>query len=192
MSYIDQVKFATGFWGSNDGSDYRHFLMLKKIGPRLLDGQSHRVLEIGGWQGALAENINRNSGMVEWLNIDIAINSIIRNVNHSEMYRCIIQSDYIWNLWPSWFKADSFVACHVLEHLKSAEICKLIRCIQLDSGIKQIYIDVPIENSKRMNWDDYEGTHIIDISYDELIEIFTEHGFDLKHKEGTYAEFKRK
>ena len=61
-----------------------------------------------------------------------------------------------------------------------------------DSTVVEIPVDVPIPYDSKPNWNQYDGTHILEISYKELIDLIEKYGFKLDKRVDTYAQFKRR
>jgi hypothetical protein len=86
-------------------------------------------------------------------------------------------------------EADIFIAAHCLEHIRGNEIEYLYNRIK-NSNIKYCLLDIPITD-KPVNWSEYEGTHILEIGYSEIIKLFSQH-FDLIKRNNTFTLWERK
>jgi len=195
MTYIDQLKYAMEFRGNGSGSETRHQLMSKEVELFLAqyDWKSFDILEFGGWEGNLANEILKKTDhwhIIKWHNYDFAIHAILDSECNDWRYRCIIQNKPVWDLSNEFFKEfDIFIASHCLEHIKFKELKGILTNI-VRSPIEFCLLDIPITDTP-VNWNGYEGTHILEVGYLDVIKIFSEH-FDLKKRNNSFTLWRRK
>jgi hypothetical protein len=128
------------------------------------------VVELGGWNGRLAASMLARPDVRFWTNYDLVK---VPQACALPGYRLIVLDDYLWNR-KTPVRADAFVACHTIEHLKAHELDKLIGCLD----VKWVYLEAPLEDGPR-DWTDYSGSHILEIGWDGVGEIMDAHGYDL-------------
>jgi hypothetical protein len=63
------------------------------------------------------------------------------------------------------------VASHVLEHMRIDEVLEL----SLAWDVRSVYVDVPVWSTP--SWDGYEGTHIIEAGYEDILGAIEAAGF---------------
>lgn len=125
------------------------------------------VVELGGWDGWLAEQIlGRDDSIVTWVNYDITPN--VPQVCHRDEYEKVTLIDWPWNCHIT---ADVLIASHVFEHMRISEVEKLVREWDVDA----IYVDIPVGD--HVDWRGYEGTHIIEVGWQEFMDRMADCGY---------------
>ena len=128
------------------------------------------VVEIGGWTGTLAQQtLVQHSEIRLWVNYDFCRSALENSEPTDPRYQTVLLTA------PAWereYRADAFVATHVFEHMKAAEIDKLIPRI----SSRLCYIEAPL-NAGGQSWAGYDGTHILEIGWDGLTELMVAHGW---------------
>lgn len=137
-----------------------------------IGGSALEVLELGGWDGALAQALlSTRTDIASWTNYDIvAVSQVCRHPR----YRLELLGDYLWN--QDEVRGDVFLACHTVEHLTAAELARLFDVLRVEF----IYLQAPIEVSGRSNWDGYNGSHILEIGWDEIDALLLERGYAVR------------
>jgi hypothetical protein len=202
MSYLDQMTYAISFIDNGkDQSETRHQLMSKELTEFFSNTQNriHWIYEFGGWQGYLAKEIlSQFKHIHKWINQDFAIHAIDRTKCNDPRYCAFIQSKPFWqdsNVLESNIgsdelsEIDTFIACHCLEHIKWSELQLMYKIIK-NSDIEFIFIDIPIPDDKP-DWTNYEGTHILDVGYNEVIKLFSQ-DYNLIKRNGSFTSWGRK
>ena len=119
------------------------------------------IVELGGWDGALASSMLTRPDISRWTNYDLVE---VPQVCRHPAYRLAILEDYLWSGDP--IKADVFVACHTIEHLTSEELEKLFDWLR----VKYVYLEAPLK-LEPYDWTGYPGSHILEIGWNEVAEM---------------------
>jgi len=184
MSYADQIKYSMNFIGDDTLAETRHQLISDELRQFLINenriNHTHVIFELGGWKGYLANEILAqfdSSVIWDWYNFDIAIYAMIKTKCLDPRYNCCITNKPIWAFMNAISRrilkeADIFVASHVLEHIKFEEL-EMLYYRLLDSNCRHLFIDIPVPN-ENPNWSNYEGTHILEVGYNEIIKLFSQ------------------
>lgn len=133
-----------------------------------IEGDRLNVVELGGWDGALAEAMLDREDIATWTNYDIVG---VPQVCRRENYRLEVLDDYLWN--QGQVHGHIFVACHTIEHLTGAELEKLFDALH----VEYIYLQAPIGKESGQTWGGYVGSHILEIGWDRIDELLAERGY---------------
>jgi hypothetical protein len=139
-----------------------------------VDGRGGDVLELGGWQGHLAQNVwDLVPGY--WDNYEVCRWAVENSVLSDLRYRPCVATAYLWD-YPSGSLDGyrTFVASHVLEHLRLSEIERLAERLTVDYA----YLQAPIPDVAT-DWAGYDGTHVYDGSWSEIEQAFEASGLRL-------------
>lgn len=144
--------------------------------------QPKTVVELGGWDGALAaEMLDRFPGIQTWVNYDITPD--VPQTCDDVRYDVIVLDDWPWR---RHLVADALVASHVFEHLKAYQIEMLMGAWDVD----RVFMDVPI-GATACSWWGYEGSHILEVGYTDLLGRLRDAGYEPSLVEGTVAHLRR-
>lgn len=134
-----------------------------------------KVLEVGGWNGAVADYMLENFPYIKmWTNYEICQSSIINGKIHDARYMSIVPKTFIWDM-KEILKADVFFASHALEHMKAKQVELLISRL---TTVNRMYIEAPIpDSSTDTSWLGYVGTHILEIGWEQLETMLQSFGF---------------
>ena len=125
------------------------------------------VVELGGWDGALAAIMLSRSDISRWTNYDLVeVPQVCRHAN----YRLELLRDYLWNQEP--VRGDVFVACHTIEHLTAREL-ELLFSVLL---VPYVYLQSPLK-FEPVDWAGYPGSHILEIGWNGVAELLQVCGF---------------
>jgi hypothetical protein len=144
-------------------------------------GGPGNVLEFGGWQGHLAKDVwDQLPPGTEWHNYEVCQKAIDNSVNKEKEYKAIMPSDFLWNYPDDHFKSyKTIVASHSLEHITPDNFKALMKKL---SSASFLYFDIPIWQTIGCEWKGYCGSHILNISWLDIIDILKGHGFTLIHE----------
>ena len=126
--------------------------------------QPQRVVEIGGWDGGLAE---ASYFLDRWVNLDWAD---VPQVCRKPGYQYVILQDFVWT-WTEW--GDAVVMSHVLEHMSEEHLRNLLSVMDA----RAIYVDAPLSEDHRIEWRGSLTAHVLDLSFREVDEVFREYGY---------------
>ncbi len=178
LTYADQKKFYELM--QRHFPVQRHFNRnaLLKIFPR--DDKDLRVLELGGWDGALAHMLlNHFNSIHHWWNIDF-----VTFDEQIPRYQKIILEDFIWTYGkrlPAMFPFNMFVSTHTFEHLKINDVEKVLDTVK--DHAKWLLIETPLEDDINLDWKNYLGSHVLNITMDELIDLVKARGYTIEKRE---------
>lgn len=149
-----------------------------------------KVLEIGGWNGAVADYMLENFSCIKhWTNYEICQSAISRGRVHSARYMSLIPQTFIWDI-KEIPEADVFFASHTLEHMKAKQVELLISRL---ITINRMYIEAPIpDSSTNTSWLGYSGTHILEIGWKQLETMLQSFGFEVTWSSGHIRFLERK
>lgn len=143
--------------------------------------QPGSVVELGGWDGALAAEMLYRFPVVEtWVNYDITPN--VPQVCADTRYERVVLDDWAWNREA---RADVLIASHVFEHMRAGQIRLLLDRWDIDS----VYVDAPVNGGV---WDGYHGSHILELDQAGLVALVESCGFTARSvMPGVIATFSR-
>jgi hypothetical protein len=125
------------------------------------------VVELGGWDGWLATcALGQHPEIKRWWNYDLV-----------EVPQTCIDKRYALKVlerpfWAHYRAADAFVATHTIEHVKAVELEKIVDSLTVECCL----IEAPIERRPR-TWEGYCGTHVLEVGWDAVDEMFEKQGF---------------
>lgn len=132
------------------------------------------VLEIGGWDGALAAVcLDRDPKITVWRNLEICRAVVEAHPGTDARYEPVVPDQFVWDQ-PDLGGWDVLVMSHVAEHMRWHE---LQRVLSLASGADGIYLAMPIPENGPCNWSGYDGTHILEVGWAEITEFLAGLGF---------------
>ena len=137
---------------------------------RALTDQS-TVTELGGWRGELAAEMLAARPIGRWVNYDICKWAVDNPVCTLGAYRPVHLDDWPWEI--DLEPADCFVASHVLEHIRFAELERLAEQFH---KFRSLYLDIPVGEDPP-DWSGYFGTHILEVGWREIDRLLVSHGF---------------
>lgn len=150
-------------------------------------GPGRSVLELGGGDGYAASCLLLQHGVRQWTNLELS-RSVVEHGWKDPAYVPVALDRFAWQLdrLPS---ADVFFASHVLEHVRLAEIRDLLRKL---TGFQFAYVECPLpHDAEQVDWSGRWNTHILEVGWTQLEEVFTVFGFSVMHREGDVRWFTR-
>lgn len=147
----------------------RHFDVDEAYAAFALIDDPRTVIELGGWDGALAWFMLLSNEIESWVNYDIVAVPQVEQLNGR--YRTKLLSDYIWKQ-P--ITADVFVGTHVIEHLSEDHLRQLLVAIET----RWIYFEAPLLSDGE-SWEGYGGTHVLELSWPEVEVLVDSHGYEI-------------
>jgi hypothetical protein len=166
MTFVDHKKFWRRLEREHPQQDYTHQDAVLHF---LRDVKARKVVELGGWKGDLASYVlEQESTLTGWVNFDFAPGPIV-----DPRYVAVELQDFFWNeIDLTGF--DTFVAGHVLEHLKARDLKRVLDTI---APVKHAYIEMPIlESATNARWGGL-ASHILEIGWKQVETLFEEHNF---------------
>lgn len=128
------------------------------------------VIEFGGWRGAMAASVLSEFPMLgNWTNYDICPSANVDSDCDDSRYAVFIPSKFIWETERP-VSGDIFASSHAIEHLTAGHLNLLFRW--LPDSIQWMYLCAPIQASTtEEKWQDYGGTHILEIGWEQVVEL---------------------
>jgi len=116
------------------------------------------VVELGGFEGALALEILKMYPTMQWLNVEIIKHTMKRGL---EKYRYTehVLSEQLWREKLDLRKYDVFVSSHTLEHLSNVQVKRLFEYLILNN-MQYLILDIPVRPNGQ-TWYKYSGTHVL-------------------------------
>ena len=131
------------------------------------DRRPWTVLEIGGWDGSLAAAMLDQCAWIHaWTMYDI---TDVPQVCTDDRYWPVVLTCWPWH---KHLRGDALVLSHVVEHMRVAQLERLIKRFSGDA----VYIDAPLPDVNP-SWEGYEGTHILEVGALELASLLAVHGY---------------
>lgn len=135
--------------------------------------KTRTVVEIGGWDGGLADVMLRRFPWIEsWTNYDITPD--VPQVCDDPRYTVEVLDDWPWRRKVS---GDAVIASHVFEHMRMYEI----ECLLTEWDVASVYVDCPISPGMT-TWRGYEGSHILAVGSTEFLFRLNELGYQATYK----------
>jgi len=143
------------------------------------------VIELGGHRGGMAARVLKNhENISDWINFDIDRDAVNNPICDDHRYQAIVASSYLWNLSSHIERLKDhrlvFVGAHVLEHIKREQLIKLIDNIIIHCVY--VGIEIPLQaESTHVNWHNFDGSHILEIGWGEILRLFRERNFQVEY-----------
>jgi hypothetical protein len=132
---------------------------------------AHSVIELGGWDGALAQEVLPcHPDVRRWDNYEIVQ---VPQACDLPAYRFHVPDVFVWELQE--LKADAFVASHVLEHLTASDLRRLIDTLDAEYA----YVDVPLSETAN-DWKGTTTTHALELSIGEFDRAWKRNGWKVE------------
>lgn len=182
----EQIQFADDLAAKYP--DQRHFNEAV-LQPVIFAEQPERVLEIGGWDGALAEHcLDRDPHIAKWVNVDICreASTKARYIGSGRQH-AVLYNDFRWFRYQKAKTYDLAVAAHVIEHLHDADFVRLVECL---SETPLVLFEAPI-NEGPSDWTGYQGTHILRVGWREIRQVMRHFGYQAEQKTATIWLFRK-
>lgn len=135
-----------------------------------------RVLELGGWDGALADVCGGE--YAAWDNYDLVR---VPQACRDPRYQLKILTDWFWNSnIPDTY--DVFIATHLIEHLNENQLEQLFRKVEKLSGVHMIHLESPISEYGQ-TWKGTEDTHVLNMGWRGVRWMLADNGFKPRQKD---------
>ena len=170
MSFSDLVEAHEQLYAEHPHQNYFNSLAASLFFSVLPERRWH-VFEMGGWTGALAEQIlDSYVGVKSWTNYEICRSASQSPVCARSKYLAPAMRRHLWDE-PRMDQYNVFVASHVLEHLSPRQLPKLLDAIE---HVDVVYIDMPFfENT----WQDSTSLHVLPMNTCDVGDLLRERGF---------------
>jgi hypothetical protein len=139
------------------------------------------VTELGGWRGELADAVIPVAEPHAWINYDLCPAAIANSACRWLEYHPVLLDNWPWEVGLA--PADVFVATHVIEHMMFDELTMLA---EQSRKWATLVIEAPIvQSATSFSWVGNGSTHILEVGWSQVCELFASHGFELT---GTYRD----
>jgi hypothetical protein len=134
------------------------------------------VVELGCYRGGLAQEMITRFGkqIKNWDGYDINYYAVENPICEHDRYTSIKMTEWFYDT-EFYHKANVFVTTSTLEHHNRVQFAKIIKNVSFNSNIKYMILGLPLCDARK--WNDYGGSHVLDLSKVELIEIVEDAGF---------------
>lgn len=134
------------------------------------------VTEIGGWRGELAAALLEDTTSIwGWRNYEICAFAVGEGNRCTDpRYIPLELLDWPWE--SELAAAEMFVASHVVEHMRFEQFKLLTRQF---FRFEHLHFQIPIPLDRAANWTGYDGTHIMDASWEDVNKHILSCGFAL-------------
>lgn len=147
-------------------------------------GAPIQVWELGGWDGACAEEMIAacGDGIKEWANIEICP-SIAKGTPNTPIYYAYSLRKWVW-AYPLPGSYDIAILSHVIEHLSWTHLQKLFRTLR---DVPLLYIQTPAamgEDSHPTGWYGTMSTHKLEVGWRKLDDFLARLGYTYAWRKG--------
>lgn len=150
--------------------------------------QPLKVLELGGWNGELAEALWDHFDPTRWWNLEIRESAVETAICHRDGYVVYIPPDFAWE--AALPPVQVVVASHFVEHIRFAELLALME--NMPVTVTHMGIEAPIQDdAEGVDWTGYHGSHILEVGWRQLEVAFEERGWRRYHVHGNLRGFRR-
>lgn len=133
------------------------------------------VLELGGWDGALASQILADHDEILcWRNHDLVA---VPQIPTDPRYELNELFEPLWE-GRGYLYADAFVATHTIEHVKARELGRLVAKLH----VKACLIEAPLDDSP-LDWRGYDGTHVLELGWEGVDALFGTYGYETERSD---------
>lgn len=171
MTYAEHQAFYDVVWERHPDQAHFDLPRARAFLARMLR-PGDRVFEVGGWRGELAEaSRDLLPEGVTWTNAEITRGAVEHPIPRGEWYRAFVPPVWVWEM-GQW-KADELVASHVIEHMTRDHLAGLLASV---AAVRAAFVQSPLPDHDRPDWAGYQGSHVLDASWDDVEALFAVSG----------------
>jgi hypothetical protein len=182
LTYAEQQAFHTAIYEAYPVQRHYDTDLVAKAIDHVQPGT---VLELGGWDGELAQAMLEQYPMIGyWINFEICREAAAAGSDlEIPRYSAPILNDWYWTKGP--WRCDLFVASHVIEHLTLEHLALTIEATKA----KALFFDAPLLD-RPINWQGSTTSHILTATWQQVTDLCAKHGYDLawSHNHNTGPE----
>lgn len=172
MTYDDHVRFYDAVWDAYPVQQHydtgRATAFLARVDPR-------RVLELGGWRGELAAAILPEfPDIVRWRNVEVCRGAAENAACTDPRYEAIVPDAWLWERPDLVGFADTFVASHVIEHMRGDQLRALFAVVL--PSVDAVFLASPLDEEGQ-GWAGYHGSHILELGWRDVAALLANAGF---------------
>jgi len=135
------------------------------------------IVELGCYRGYLAKEMLGIfvHKIKSWIGYDINYYALGNPVANDIRYSTIKQTDWFYKIE---FNPDAnvFVSTSTLEHHNAEQFVKIIERIR-ESNIQYMILGLPLCDARK--WHNYDGSHVLDFTKDDVDKTIEDNGFEL-------------
>ena len=175
----EMIDFYNDMYGKYPHQGSYHLDSVK----RFLKGIDEAIVfEFGGWKGDLAKAALPTAPNVScWHNYDCCHRAIDAARVLDQRYEGHPAKFHVWDEMHDVY--NTLIAAHAIEHIKEKHLRALLKALP---DLTEVYFDAPLgEHFIGLNWDNYEGTHIYEHGWLQVLTLMKEYGFTQVGHEAT-------
>jgi hypothetical protein len=179
LTYAEQQAFHTAIYEAYPVQRHYDADLVAKAIEQVQPGT---VLELGGWDGELAQTMLEQYPMIGyWINFELCKEAAQAGEDRHPRYHTH-SSDWYWARPRT---CDLFVASHVIEHLTLEHLELVIGATKA----KAMFFDAPLLDQP-INWQGSTTSHILTATWQQVTDLCAKHGYDLawSHNHNTGPE----
>ena len=172
-------------------ADYQHFVSTIYQNYKIVDRKDRfgicnffhslknkecNIIEIYGGDGSLAGYaLKRFPNIIDWTNFEVY--PALKPVCTSDRFRQIIPDDFPWNISHPFDRYNVLVMACAIERMKKNNILAVLEKI-CKYSISHIYVESTLQSrSDLLDWQNNFGFNVIDIGWEEIVELFGSFGY---------------
>lgn len=172
-SFADQADFYGEVFRAYPSQ--RHWNLTSFLDALTYLGSSvTRVVELGGWDGALAHAALRAfPDIVSWTNLEVCREVVEAHPGDHDAYHAVALTAHVWEDPSQVPEADLAVGTHVFEHLTLEHALLAIEAL---NPSRALYVEMPLSEGGQ-SWSGYSGSHILNVGWMRFERELAERGW---------------
>lgn len=126
------------------------------------------VVELGGFNGALALKVLQHFPNSTWLNFDIGEHRPVAGLDRYR-YKEQVLTDHLWESKPNIDGSDVFVSTNTLEHFPDDQFQKIIDYVT-QKHVSYLVLEIPISENGQ-EWRGYNGSHMLRMGRNQVKKV---------------------
>ncbi len=160
-------KLVCQSYPNQDYSDKKFFITaFEKIVPSF--EKKLKVVELGGYDGALAKTILMRYPNIEWINYDILAKPPVKGLEQYN-YKLVELFEPFENVFENEEKADIFVSSDTLEHFSEEEVKSVLNVVK---DVPYLILQIYTIYYKGHIWSGDKSTHVLYTYYKDIYSFF--------------------
>jgi hypothetical protein len=142
------------------------------------------IVEIGGYQGELAQAVSCSVGCKSWLNIEIIQHNPMQGL--PQTYREHVLTLPLWVERVPLQKYDLLIASETLEHFNDEEVMYLMNYVA-EARVKYLAFQIPI-NEEGQDWKGWTASHVLTMGRKEFRQLLNSNYILIDSFDGVTAD----
>jgi hypothetical protein len=168
LTYADQQAFHSTIYEQHP--EQRHYDPVY-VAKAIEQTNARTVVELGGWDGELAEHMLKRYPIQQWTNVELCKEARQAGAKRHPLYTAWPKDKWYWT--ETWH-CDLFVASHVIEHLTIQHLNETLAATHAQA----LFLDAPLHN-KSIDWRGFTGSHILECGWIGVDRLCDRHGYQL-------------